>query len=117
MPARKASDEDFTRKRRRPATTPEGREQQLAADAFDLAEKQLRAGTASAQVISHFLKVGSRRERLEQMRLEHENELTKVKIEAMASQARVEELYKEALNAMRVYSGNAPAQTSDEFDD
>jgi hypothetical protein len=74
--------------------------------AIDLAERQIKDGSASSQVITHFLKLGSTREQLEQQRLEHENELTRVKIEALESQKRVEELYKEALNAMRLYSGN-----------
>jgi hypothetical protein len=78
--------------------------------AIDLAEQQIRDGTASSQVITHFLKLGSTREQLEQERLKHENELTKVKIEAIESQKRVEELYKEALDAMRTYTG----ETSDE---
>jgi hypothetical protein len=65
-------------------------------------------GTASSQVITHFLKLGSTREQLEQERLRHENELTRVKIEAIESQKRVEELYKEALQAMRSYAGDLP---------
>jgi hypothetical protein len=80
---------------------------------MDLAEKQIRSGTASSQVITHFLKLGSTRERLEQQRLEHENELTRVKIEALESQKRVEELYTEALNAMRSYAGADPMADSD----
>ena len=90
----------------RPATTPEGRENQLVSSAIDLAEDQILNGTASSQVITHFLKLGSTRERLEQQRLEHENELTRVRIEAIESQKRVEELYMEALQAMRSYSGD-----------
>jgi hypothetical protein len=74
--------------------------------AHDLAEEQIRAGTASSQVITHFLKLGSTRERLEQQRLAHENELTKVKIEAIESQKRTEELYMQALTAMRSYAGD-----------
>ena len=92
----------------RPATTPEGRENQMVSLAHDLAEEQIRNGTASSQVITHFLKLGSTRERLEQQRLEHENELTRVKIEALESQKRVEELYMEALSAMRSYAGDIP---------
>jgi hypothetical protein len=99
--------------KRRPATTPEGRENQLVGDAIDLAEKQIRSGTASSQVITHFLKLGSTRERLEQQRLEHENELTRVKIEALESQKRVEELYLEALTAMRSYAGDFTPPESD----
>lgn len=104
--------------RRRPATTPEARENQLIAQAVDLAEKQISEGTASAQVISHFLKLGSSREKLEQARLGLENDLLIVKAEAIASQARVEELYKSALDAMRAYSGQEPLEISeDDYDD
>lgn len=102
---------------RKPATTPEGRENQLVSAATDLAEQQIREGTASSQVITHFLKLGSTREKLEQQRLEHENELTRVKIEAIESQKRVEELYMEALTAMRSYAGDMPAPNSEEDDD
>ena len=90
---------------RRPASTPERREHQLISLAVDLAERQLSDGTASAQVISHFLKLGSTRERLEQERLTQENELLKAKVDQLASAKRVEELYASALNAMRTYSG------------
>lgn len=111
MPARRR-DEEHRQTRRKPATTPEARENQLVSDAIDLAERQIRDGTASSQVLTHFLKLGSTRERLEQQRLEHENELTRVKIEAMESAKRVEELYAEALTAMRSYRGEGPPPES-----
>lgn len=101
---------------RAPATTPEGRENQLVSAAIDLAENQIQNGTASSQVITHFLKLGSTRERLEQQRLEHENELTRVRIEAIESQKRVEELYMEALQAMRSYSGDLSAPDQDDVE-
>ena len=113
MPARR-KDAEVPRTRRKRATTPEGRENQLVSDAIDLAETQIRKGTASSQVITHFLKLGSTREKLEQQRLEHENELTRVKIEAIESQKRVEELYMEALTAMRSYAGDLPAPSPDD---
>lgn len=94
-----------TSRRRPPASTPEARENQMVGYAVDLAEKQIRDGTASAQVISHYLRLGSSREKLEQLRLEKENELLDAKREALASAARVEEMYKYALNAMRSYAG------------
>lgn len=94
-----------TQRKRRPATTPEGRENQLISLAADLAEKQLTGGTASAQVITHFLKLGSTREAVEQERLRNENLLLSAKVEQMASAKRVEELYESALNAMRSYAG------------
>lgn len=112
MPARKRKSEpEHTRRRR--ATTPEGRENELISDALDLAERQIREGSASSQVLTHFLKLGSTREQLEQQRLEHENELTRVKIEAIESQKRVEELYKDALSAMRSYTGDEPVEDPD----
>lgn len=94
--------------KRRPATTPDGRENQLVALAVDLAEKQIREGTVSSQVLTHYLKLGSSRERLEQERLRRENHLLAAKAEAMASAKRVEELYGKALNAMRTYAGQDP---------
>ncbi len=89
----------------RPATTDENRESQLAAIAYDLAEKQLLDGTASAQTINHFLKAGSSREKLEHQKLGQDNQLLKAKVEALESAKRVEELYSEALKAMRTYAG------------
>jgi len=96
--------------RRQPAKTPEAREQQLIAAAVDRAEQQLLDGTASAQVITHYLKLGSSRERLEQDRLAQENLLTAAKIEQLKSQKEIERLYSEALSAMSAYSGNGPVE-------
>lgn len=84
--------------------------------AHDLAERQIREGSASSQVITHFLKLGSTRERLEQQRLEHENELTRVKIESLESQQRIEELYVDAIKAMRTYAGDELPADADEPD-
>lgn len=117
MVARRRRSEEDEPIRRRPATTPEGRENQLVALAVDLAEKQLSNGTASAQVISHYLKLGSSREKLEQERLGLENELIAQKTEAMKAAARVEELYAQALGAMRSYAGQEPMDNGGDFDD
>ena len=101
-------------KKHPPATTPEARENQMISLAVDLAEKQLMEGTASSQVITHYLKLATTRERLEKEKLERENELLKAKTEAMESQKRIEELYSEALNAMRDYSGLGGDDDEDE---
>ena len=90
----------------RPATTPEERENQMIALAVDLAEEQLRSGTASSQVITHYLKLGSSKERIEKEKLQKEVELLKSKKENLDSQKRVEELYENALEAMRNYGGH-----------
>lgn len=105
-------------RRSRPATTPEGRENQMIALAVDLTEKQLRDGTATAQQITHYLRLGSSREQLEKRRLEKENELLNARVEQLASAKKVEELYETALNAMRAYSGQDPIELDyDEYED
>jgi hypothetical protein len=91
--------------RRPPATTLKGREDQLIAAAYDLVESKIADGTATSQELTHFLKLGATREVLEQERLRQENKLLEAKVEALASQKRVEELYENALQAMRTYSG------------
>lgn len=93
-------------RKRRPATTPEARENQLISLAYDLAERHLQEGTATSQEITHFLKLGSSKERLEKEILGKQRELMEAKTEALKSAKRVEELYANALTAMRHYSGN-----------
>lgn len=89
----------------RKATTPEAREQQMISLAMDLAEQQLRDGTASSQVITHYLKLGSTKEKLEQQIMAEQKEYLEAKTQAMQSAKRIEELYDEAITAMRRYSG------------
>lgn len=96
-----------TKQNCRPALTPEARENQLISLAVDLAEQQLRDGTASSQVISHYLKLGSTKASLEKEKLKSENELLRAKKESIESAKRVEELYMNALNAMKNYSGRS----------
>lgn len=116
MATRRVSEPQDEPIRRRPGTTPEVRENQLINAAVELAEKQIREGTASAQVITHFLKMGSSREKLEQKRLEQENRLVSAKIEQMASQARVEDLYTKAIKAFRSYAGQEPEEEEEYLD-
>lgn len=89
----------------RPALTPEAREAQLVHLAVDLAEKQLREGTASSQVITHYLKLGSSHEKLEQELLRTQIELDKAKTKNQQSYEEIKNLYTNALEAMREYSG------------
>lgn len=92
-------------KKSRPALTPESRENQMIALAVDLAEQQLRDGTASSQVITHYLKLGSTKERIEKEILQKQKELIAAKTDAIKSAKQVEELYTQALDAMRLYGG------------
>ena len=93
-------------KKMRAALTPEARENQLIYLATNLAEQQLKDGTASSQVITHYLKLGSTKERIEKEILEKQKELISAKTEALQSAKKMEELYTEAIAAMRRYSGN-----------
>jgi len=117
MRRRPTTDLDEPRTLRPPAKTPEEREQQLIAYAADLAERQMVDGSASAQVITHYLKLGSSRERLEQERLRRENILLGAKAEAMESAQRMEALYADAINAMRAYGGHDPIEPPPGGDD
>ena len=101
---KKAVSSNTTRKIR-PALTPEARENQMIALAVDLVEQRLLDGTASSQETTHFLKLGSMKNRLEMEKLQEENRLLKARTEALQSAKRVEELYSEAIKAMRRYSG------------
>lgn len=98
--------------KRRPALSTEAREQQMIALAVDLAEKQLLEGTASSQVITHFLKQATAKAELEKEKMRQENELLKAKTESLQSEKRREELFEKAINAMKRYSGHG-----DEDDD
>lgn len=89
----------------RPSYTPEAQEARMINLAMNAAEQQLREGTASSQVITHFLKLGSSRERREQEKLEEENKLLRAKTESLESAKHVEELYAEAIKSMKRYSG------------
>lgn len=105
--------EEKKMRRSPPAMSIESRENQLIAQAVDLAEKQIRNGTASSQIIYHFLKAGSTKEQLEKERLKQELDLMKAKIEVLRNAKNVEELYKNAIDAMKSYSGLKAGDSDD----
>lgn len=117
MPRKKTDLNQLPKTKR--ATTVQGRENELISLAVDLAEAQLRNGTASSQVITHFLQLGSTTKKLEKIKLEEETRLLKAKSEALASSKRIEELFSNALIAMRSYGGEAMngGQASDDVTD
>lgn len=116
MVSRQRTDSEDQPKRRRPPTTPEGNENYLVALAFEAVEQRIKDGTASAQELVHFIKLGSSREKLEQKKLGQENHLLEVKAANYASQARMEELYSKAIDAMQTYSGGSRTDHADEYD-
>ena len=100
--------------KRPPATTREGRENQLISLAVDLAEQQLIDGTASAQVITHYLKLATPREGLERDKLQSENKLLTAKTESLASAKNLEVLMEDAIKAMTRYQGGEVEMPDDE---
>lgn len=97
-----------------PARTPEAREKQMINLAIDLAEKQLREGKASSQVITHYLKLGTTKEKIERDILEKQRDLLEAKTEALKSAAKIEELYEDAIKAMREYNGSSEEETDED---
>lgn len=102
-----------TRSRGRPALTPEAQENRMISMAMDLAEQQLRDGTASSQVITHFLKLGSSKERLEKEILELQKDLTVAKTDSLKSQKNRDDLYANAIRAMGIYAGESDGDDDD----
>lgn len=101
--------------KKRPATSPEAREQQLIAAAVDLAEQQLMDGTASSQVITHLLKLGTVNAKLQNEKLQNENELLKAKVAALKSQTNQEEMYAKAIKAMQLYAGHVEDDSEEDY--
>lgn len=99
--------EESKRSRRPPARTIKEREDALISAAYDLVEKRIREGTATSQETTHFLKLGSTRERLEQERLKSENEMLRAKTDALKSEKDANEMYEKAIEAFSKYSGGA----------
>lgn len=110
------STSESTSRRSRKALTPEDREQQLIAAAYDLAEERILNGTATSQEIVHFLKLGTQKSRTELEILERQKELITAKTEALQSAKRIEELYTNAMNAMRLYSGESSNEETEDSD-
>lgn len=99
-----------------PAKTAKQREDQLINLAINLAEKQLKEGTASSQVITHFLKLGTEKEKLENEKLKSDLRVAEAKIESLRMQRDTESIYQEAINAMKRYGGNEEKDDGDLYD-
>lgn len=114
------TNEDFEerpKKRRPPATTPEGRENQMISLAFDQAEKQMRNGTAPAPIVVHYLKLGTQQSKLELEKLKLEGQLLIKRAEQIDQAERMEELYAKAIATMVIYQGRGEQEDYDQYDD
>lgn len=115
MPKGRVANTSGSTKKRRPGLTPEARENQLISLAIDLVEQRLIDGTASSQETTHFLKLATRKSRLENEMMENQNKLITAKTEAIYAEKERENLFKDAIAAMKKYSGHGG--DSDESDD
>lgn len=117
MPGVKKTSQSDSKKKMRPALDPDARENQMISRAMDLAEQQLMDGTASSQVITHFLKLGTAKARLEKKMLEEQVELTKAKTQSYRSMEQTEALINNAIRAMKSYQGSAFDDSEEIYDD
>ena len=97
-----------------PAKTPEAWEDRLIGLAYAEAEKQLLAGTASSQIVNHFLKLGSSKESLEKDILREKSKLMSAQTQNLEDSKRTEETYQKAIDAMKIYSGHGEEDHYDE---
>lgn len=97
-----------------PALTPEARQAQLIAKAERLAEKKLEDGTASPQIIVHYLRLATEREKKQNEALEAKIALDKAKVQQIESMAKMEELFGDAMAMFKIYSGANDEEYVDE---
>lgn len=97
--------DDKPTRRSPPARTPEARENQMIAKAMALAEQKLNDGTASSQIIVEYIRRGSAKERLENEMRTEQVKLIRAKTQAIESEAKSEERYNQAIEAMKMYGG------------
>lgn len=102
---------------RKPSLSPEAQENRMIALAVNLAEQQLRDGTASSQVISHYLKLGSTKAKLEKEILEKQKDLLTAKADSIRSNDELRGMYAEAIRAMSKYQGSNTGDIEDEDDE
>ena len=113
MPTAKSTEKKTTS---RPVLSPEAYENRLINKAYKLVEKRIDSGEATAAELVHFLREGSIKQQYELEKLKKENDLLKAKTESISSQKEIKELYAEAINAFRKYSG-IPEMDDEDIDD
>ena len=106
-----------SKRKSRPALSPEAREQQLINKAYAAAERQLDEGTASSQVITHFLLFFTARAELEKEKIRVEIEEKKAKVKAIENGEEMKVLYENAIKAMRDYGGYGSGEDYEDEDD
>ena len=104
-------------RKRPPARTPEEEENYMISIAVQAAEKKILEGNASSQLLCHYLKLATQKERLEKEKLENEITLLRAKTEAIASAKQMDEIYTAAIRAMGLYTGSSNSFDEDDYDE
>lgn len=112
---KKSAPKNGTRRRQTPARTPEARENQLIGLAMELVEQQLRDGSVTSQVLTHFLRLATVKEKLQNEKLRSDLKVAEAKIKQIESQEDIKEMYSQALAAMKSYSGAAFEEEIDDY--
>lgn len=81
--------------------------------ATELAAKQLRDGTAKAQVVTHYLRMSSPREDIERRMMEAKIALLEGQLAACQNDMATQALIIEALESLREYRGSGEVQYED----
>lgn len=106
----------MAKRKQTPARSPEARENQLINLAVDEAERRLRNGTASSQIITTLLKLATTRAQLELEKLRSDISLQKAKEQEIEDKASNKDLFAQALEAFRSYRGDVDEE-DDEYDE
>lgn len=94
--------------------TAEGKESQLINLAMKLAEKKLRDGTASSQIITHFLGLATAKAQLEAEKLKADVKLSSAKVDKINSDRDMKNIYEQVIDAMKKYQGE---MEDDDYED
>lgn len=100
-----------------PARSPESRENELISLAYSEAERRLRDGSASSQIITTLLNLASTKAQLEMEKLRSDLRVADAKVNQMKAQEESKELYEEVIKAFRSYSGYSEEEEYDDYED
>lgn len=100
-----------------PAKTPEARENQLINLAFNLAEKKLKEGTASSQLITTLINMGCTKMKYEIEKLKSDLKVANAKIEAFEGDKNRDLDYAKVLAAFKSYQGTQTDEYDEDYDE
>lgn len=91
-----------------PPLSDKDHEAKLISLTLQMAEQQLIDGTASSQVMTHFLRLGSIRSKVELEKLRLENNLLTEKIQSEKMGQQLKEMFQDVMESLRDYQAPPP---------